>query len=48
MNMAMAMGTAAILMDWDHLKTSDSEKTQLIATIFPKDGCLLKFTPRTA
>jgi C-22 sterol desaturase len=32
MNMATAMGTAAILMDWDHLVTPTSNKVQLIAT----------------
>lgn len=32
MNMAVAMGTATILMDWDHLKTSESDKVQIIAT----------------
>jgi len=32
MNMAVAMGTAAILMDWDHLRTPESEKVQIIAT----------------
>ncbi|KAF8344248.1 putative ERG5-C-22 sterol desaturase [Cantharellus anzutake] len=48
MNMATALGTAAIMMDWDHLKTPKSDKVQIIATIFPQDGCLLKFTPRNS
>ncbi|KAF9510802.1 hypothetical protein BS47DRAFT_1331527 [Hydnum rufescens UP504] len=47
MNMATALGVAAITMDWDHLRTPESDKVQVIATIFPKDGCLLKFTPRS-
>jgi len=46
MHMACAMGTAAILMNWDHHRTSDSEDTEMIATVFPKDGCLLTFSPR--
>ncbi|KAG8809838.1 RNA polymerase C-22 sterol desaturase [Serendipita sp. 399] len=45
-NMACVMGNAAVLMDWEHLTTKDSEEVQMIATIFPKDGCLLKFSPR--
>lgn len=32
MNMATAMGTAAIMMDWDHKVTEDSDKVQVIAT----------------
>ena len=32
MNMATALGTAAIIMDWDHLKTPESDKVQIIAT----------------
>ncbi|KDQ20436.1 hypothetical protein BOTBODRAFT_151125 [Botryobasidium botryosum FD-172 SS1] len=46
MNMAVALGTAAMCMDWTHHVTEESEKVQIIATIFPKDGCLLKFRPR--
>ncbi|EJU00917.1 cytochrome P450 sterol C22-desaturase [Dacryopinax primogenitus] len=46
MHIAMVIGTASGLMDWEHKKTEDSEKVEIIATIFPKDGCLLKFTPR--
>ncbi len=32
MNMMTAMGTAVVLMDWDHLKTPESDKVQIIAT----------------
>ncbi|KAG8961157.1 RNA polymerase C-22 sterol desaturase [Tulasnella sp. 419] len=46
LHMMNVIVTAAALMDWDHKVTPESEKTQLIATIFPKDGCLLKFRPR--
>ncbi|GAB1517508.1 cytochrome P450 family protein [Rhizoctonia solani] len=46
MHLSTVMGTAAVLMDWDHKVTPDSNEVQMIATIFPKDGCLLKFTPR--
>ncbi|KAG9127948.1 RNA polymerase C-22 sterol desaturase [Ceratobasidium sp. 392] len=46
MHLSTVMGTAAVLMDWDHKVTPDSEEVQMIATIFPKDGCLLKFSPR--
>ncbi|KAF8602682.1 cytochrome P450 sterol C22-desaturase [Ceratobasidium sp. AG-I] len=46
MHLSTVMGTAAVLLDWDHKITPDSEEVQMIATIFPKDGCLLKFSPR--
>jgi len=46
MHIAMVLGTASVLMDWEHRITEDSSKVEIIATIFPKDGCLLKFTPR--
>ena len=32
MNMVAAMGTAALMMEWDHLRTSESDKVQIIAT----------------
>ncbi|EJD55264.1 cytochrome P450 sterol C22-desaturase [Auricularia subglabra TFB-10046 SS5] len=46
MNMAVVAGNAAVLMDWTHHATPDSDKTQLIATLFPKDGCIVSFRPR--
>ncbi|GAA5990567.1 hypothetical protein JCM10908_003134 [Rhodotorula pacifica] len=45
-HMAATIGTAAGLMDWVHEKTPESEEIQIIATLFPKDQCRLKFTPR--
>ncbi|KAF8588441.1 cytochrome P450 [Ramaria rubella] len=47
MHMACVLGTASVLMDWEHVITPESDKVQIIATLFPKDGCLLKFRPRT-
>jgi C-22 sterol desaturase len=31
-NMACVMGNAAALMNWEHIKTKDSEEVQMIAT----------------
>ncbi|POY76101.1 hypothetical protein BMF94_0824 [Rhodotorula taiwanensis] len=45
-HMCGVIGTAAGLMDWTHEVTADSEEVKIIATIFPKDECRLKFTPR--
>lgn len=46
MHLAASIGTACVLMDWTHKITPDTGKLQVIATIFPKDGLHLKFTPR--
>ncbi|KAH9176994.1 cytochrome P450 [Lactarius sanguifluus] len=46
MNIALALGLASELAEWKHVLTPRSDKVQIIATIFPQDGCLLKFTPR--
>jgi C-22 sterol desaturase len=46
MNIGLVLATASVLMDWEHHVTPESDQVQIIATLFPKDGCLMKFTPR--
>ncbi|EPQ61028.1 cytochrome P450 sterol C22-desaturase [Gloeophyllum trabeum ATCC 11539] len=46
MNIALVLANAAVLLNWEHHRTPDSDEVQMIATLFPKDGCLLKFSPR--
>ncbi|KAN0100969.1 Cytochrome P450 [Tylopilus felleus] len=46
LNIALVLATASVLTNWEHQITPESDKVQIIATIFPKDGCLLKFSPR--
>ncbi|KAH7930574.1 cytochrome P450 [Leucogyrophana mollusca] len=46
MNMGLVLATASVMMDWEHVLTPESDKVQIIATLFPKDGCLLKLSPR--
>ncbi|WVQ81465.1 hypothetical protein IAT38_003589 [Cryptococcus sp. DSM 104549] len=46
MHLAATLGTASVLMDWEHKRTDLSDEVQVIAAIFPKDQCILKFTPR--
>ncbi|KAK0455908.1 cytochrome P450 [Armillaria borealis] len=46
MNIALVLGTAAVMFDWEHDVTPKSEQVEIIATLFPKDGCRLKLTPR--
>ncbi|KAG1738595.1 cytochrome P450 [Suillus paluster] len=46
MNIGLVLANASVLMNWEHQLTPESDKVQIIATLFPKDGCLLKFTPR--
>lgn len=40
--MIASVGYAAITMDWEHKLTPDSGKLQVIATLFPRDGLVLK------
>jgi sterol 22-desaturase len=46
MNIGLVLANAAVLMNWEHVLTPESNKVQIIATLFPKDGCLLKLSPR--
>lgn len=46
-NIALVLADAAVLLNWEHEVTPESDKVQIIATLFPKDGCRLKITPRT-
>ena len=46
MNIGLVLADAAVLMNWDHEITTQSDKVQIIATLFPQDGCRLNFTPR--
>ncbi|KAI1786315.1 cytochrome P450 sterol C22-desaturase [Ganoderma leucocontextum] len=46
MNIALVLADAVMLMDWEHVLTDKSDKVQIIATLFPQDGCLMKFSPR--
>lgn len=46
MNIGLVLADAAVLLDWEHELTPESDKVQIIATLFPQDGCKLKLTPR--
>ncbi|TFY75408.1 hypothetical protein EWM64_g8604 [Hericium alpestre] len=46
MNIAVALATASVIMDFEHAITPQSYKVQIIATLFPQDGCMLKMSPR--
>ncbi|PPQ88081.1 hypothetical protein CVT25_014379 [Psilocybe cyanescens] len=47
MNIALVLAAAAVKMNWEHDVTPQSYLSDIIATVFPKDGCLLKLSPRT-
>ncbi|KAF8912958.1 cytochrome P450 sterol C22-desaturase [Gymnopilus junonius] len=47
MNIVLTLATAAVMMNFEHDVTPQSHLSDIIATIFPKDGCRLKLTPRT-
>ncbi|KAK9468418.1 cytochrome P450 [Lipomyces arxii] len=46
MNFTCMIGKAAMLMDWTHEVTPESEEIKVFATIFPMDNCRLQFSPR--
>ena len=46
MHISAVIGTASVLMNWEHVLTEESEEVQVIATIFPKDGFVAKFEKR--
>ncbi|KAJ7257385.1 cytochrome P450 [Mycena rebaudengoi] len=46
MNMAIVLGLAATMFEWEHELTPDSSKIEIISTCFPRDGCRIKFIPR--
>ncbi|KAI0719131.1 cytochrome P450 sterol C22-desaturase [Cerioporus squamosus] len=48
MNIAIVLADAALMMDWDHIRTEKSDEVEIIATLFPKDHCLMKFRPRAS
>ncbi len=48
LHLAAVLGTASVTMNWEHEITPLSEKVDVIATIFPKDGARIKFSPRAA
>lgn len=48
MHLTAVIGTAAVLLNWEHEVTPMSDKVQIIATIFPKDGALMRFSSRAA
>ena len=44
MHMTAVIGSAAMLLDWEHAKTPESEEIQIIATLFPKVGQTSRFS----
>ncbi|KAJ8481095.1 hypothetical protein ONZ45_g2625 [Pleurotus djamor] len=47
MNIALVLAVACMSFDFEHVLTDKSNEVEIIATLFPKDGCLLKITPRS-
>ncbi|KAJ7102386.1 cytochrome P450 [Mycena belliarum] len=46
MNIALVLAIAAMQFDWEHELTPLTDKVEIIATVFPQDGCRMTFTPR--
>ncbi|KAI0035284.1 cytochrome P450 sterol C22-desaturase [Vararia minispora EC-137] len=47
MNIELCIALAATMMDWEHVRTSESDRIKIIATLFPADDLVMRFTPRT-
>lgn len=48
MHLVAVIGTASVMMNWEHEVTPLSEQVKILPTIFPADGTRLKFTQRPA
>lgn len=46
LNLALGVGMASMLLNWEHHATPLSEEIKVFATIFPKDDCPLTFSDR--
>ncbi|VDC01964.1 unnamed protein product [Peniophora sp. CBMAI 1063] len=46
MNIEVCLALASTAMDWEHIRTDKSEEVKIIATLFPQDDCIMRFTPR--
>ncbi|EKM83625.1 hypothetical protein AGABI1DRAFT_66440 [Agaricus bisporus var. burnettii JB137-S8] len=46
MTIALMLANAAVLMNFEHEITPRSGEVEIIATLFPKDGCRLRLSPR--
>ncbi|KAI0735586.1 cytochrome P450 sterol C22-desaturase [Earliella scabrosa] len=46
MNIAIVLADAVMMSEWEHVRTEKSEEIEIIATLFPKDHCLMRFRPR--
>ena len=47
MNIEVCLALASTAMNWEHIITDKSEEVKIIATLFPQDDCIMRFTPRT-
>ncbi|GMK58090.1 hypothetical protein CspeluHIS016_0501220 [Cutaneotrichosporon spelunceum] len=41
MYLAATLGTASVLLDWEHHRTKDSDEVKVIAALFPKDDLMV-------
>ncbi|KAJ7596760.1 cytochrome P450 [Mycena floridula] len=46
MNIGLVLAMAAVTFNWEHEITPNSGEIDIIATLFPRDGCRLKLTRR--
>ncbi|KAG0838393.1 hypothetical protein G6F29_009329 [Rhizopus arrhizus] len=47
MHLMAVIAQATLRMEWTHTRTEKSDDISIFATIYPQDGCIMSFKPRT-
>ncbi|KAI8879918.1 cytochrome P450 [Backusella circina FSU 941] len=48
MHLMAIIAQCSMLMDWSHTRTEKSDDISIFATIYPQDGCIMSFTPKSS
>jgi sterol 22-desaturase len=46
MHLMSVVALSALALDWTHVRTKDSNRIKIFATIYPSDGCVLEMKKR--
>ena len=48
MHLMAIIAQCSMLMDWTHTRTEKSDDISIFATIYPQDGCIMSFKPKSS
>ncbi|KAI7868124.1 cytochrome P450 [Spinellus fusiger] len=48
MHLMATLAEASLKLNWTHYRTEKSDDISIFATIYPQDGCIMSFEPRTS